>query len=132
MHMDNFTLVRSEHLNHHGNLFGGALLRWVDEYAWIVASLDFPHCRLVTIGMDRVEFRHQVPNGSILRFSILPVRQGTTSITYQVDVSADAPGAAAERNVFSTNITFVSVDEHGMKCPLPKRSKLRSQGGARQ
>lgn len=31
--MENFTLVRPEHLNHHGYLFGGVLLKWVDEYA---------------------------------------------------------------------------------------------------
>ena len=125
--MNSFTLVRPEHLNHHGNLFGGSLLRWVDEYAWIVASLDFPHCRLVTIAMDRVEFRHQVPSGTILRFSIMPERRGTTSITYRVNVLADEPGADVERSIFSTNITFVRVDEQGRKCPLPQKEKLRSQ-----
>lgn len=125
--MNNLALVRPEHLNHHGNLFGGALLRWVDEFAWITASLDFPHCRLVTIGMDRVEFRRQVPNGSILRFSVLPDRLGNTSITYHVNVMADLPGAEAESHIFSTNITFVRIDEAGRKCPLPQKERLRSQ-----
>ncbi len=125
--MNNFTIVRPEHLNHYGYLFGGALLRWVDEYAWIVASLDFPHCRLVTIAMDRVEFRQQVPNGSILRFKVLPVRQGRTSVTYHVNVLADQPGATSERDIFSTNVTFVRVDDQGQKCPLPQKGRLKSQ-----
>jgi acyl-CoA hydrolase len=31
--MDNYTIVRKEHLNHHGYLFGGTLLSRVDEFA---------------------------------------------------------------------------------------------------
>ena len=66
--MDNYTIVRKEHLNHYGYLFGGKLLSWVDEFAWIFASLDFPGCSLVTVGMDQVSFKERVENGSILRF----------------------------------------------------------------
>lgn len=124
--MNNFALVRPEHLNHHGRLFGGAMLKWVDEFAWLAASRDFPHCSLVTIGMDRVEFHQPVPSGSILRFQILPLRQGTTSASYSVEVFSDEPGADAERSVFSTNVTFVHVDAEGRKCPLPRTDRLRS------
>ena len=74
--MDNYTIVRKEHLNHYGYLFGGMLLCWVDEFAWIFASLDFPGCPLVTVGMDQVVFKERVVNGSILRFNILPAQTG--------------------------------------------------------
>jgi acyl-CoA hydrolase len=127
--MDNFTIVRPEHLNHYGFLFGGALLKWVDEFAWLVASRDFPGCPLVTVGMDQVVFRQPVASGSIVRFRILPLRIGTTSVRYQVEVFADAPGAGAEKPVFSNTITFVHVAADGRKCPLPKAGPLRSQGG---
>jgi acyl-CoA hydrolase len=90
--MDNFVIVRPEHLNHHGYLFGGQMLKWVDDFAWLTASRDFAHCRLVTIAMDRVEFRHPAPSGSILRFNILPARRGNTSVTYSVEVFSDEPG----------------------------------------
>jgi acyl-CoA hydrolase len=124
--MDNFALVRPEHLNHHGRLFGGALLKWVDEFAWMAATRDFPHCCLVTIGLDRVEFRRPVPCGAILRFSILPHRQGTTSIAYTVEVFSDEPGADDEAHVFSTHVTFVHVGPDGEKRPLPSKDRLRS------
>lgn len=127
--MDNFTVVRKEHLNHHGYLFGGTLLSWVDEFAWLFASLDFPGCTLVTVGMDRVTFGERVESGSILRFSILPMRRGTTSVTYSVVVYADAPGATEEKEVFSTNVSFVRIDAQGNKCPLPDTKVLRSQMG---
>ncbi|MGD0283399.1 MAG: hotdog domain-containing protein, partial [Dissulfurispiraceae bacterium] len=61
--MENYKLVLPEHLNQFGYLFGGNLLKWVDEVAWIAASLDFPGCKFVTIGMDRVEFRKSIKQG---------------------------------------------------------------------
>lgn len=125
--MNNYAIVRQEHLNHYGFLFGGALLQWVDEYAWLVASRDFPGCPLVTVGMDKISFRKPVLNGSILRFNIKPVKQGNTSIRYEVNVYADAPGASEEEDVFSTIITFAHVDETGKKKPLPRLKTLRSE-----
>lgn len=125
--MNNYAIVRQEHLNHYGFLFGGAMLQWVDEYAWLVASRDFPGCPLVTVGMDKISFRKPVLNGSILRFNIRPAKQGKTSIQYTVDVYADAPGANSEQTVFSTIITFAHVDHDGTKQALPKKDRLRSE-----
>jgi acyl-CoA hydrolase len=119
-------MVRSEHLNHHNHLFGGQMLFWVDESAWLTAARDFPGYCLVTRGMDRISFEKAVINGSILRFHVLPAHQGTSSVTYQVDVHADAPGSEGEVLVFSNKVTFVSIDCHGKKVPLPKRDRLRS------
>lgn len=124
--MNNFTIVRTEHLNHHGYLFGGAMLGWVDEYAWLVASRDFPGCSLVTMGMNDIQFKYRVQNGSILRFQIEPLRLGNSSVTYTVQVFADEPGASQEVRVFSTEITFVRVDENGQKTPLPRCDHFRS------
>jgi acyl-CoA hydrolase len=66
--MDNFTLVRPEHLNHHGYLFGGVLLKWVDEYAWLVAARDFTGCWLATAGMHAIAFGNGGYTGPILAF----------------------------------------------------------------
>ena len=54
--MENHRLVLPEHLNQFGFLFGGYLLKWVDEFAWMGASLEFPGCLVVTVGMDEVSF----------------------------------------------------------------------------
>ena len=124
--MDTYTLVRPEYLNHYGYLFGGQLLKWVDEYTWMVASRDFPGHSLVTRAMDEIDFKTRVVSGSILRFRILPHVQGTTSMTYSVEVYADEPGLDAEKHVFSTRVTLACIDEKGDKCPLPKKEHFRS------
>ncbi len=103
------------------------MLFWVDEFAWLTASRDFPGYRLVTRGMDRISFEQSVVNGSILRFHILPVKKGSSSVRYQVDVYADEPGAVKEKLVFSTVVTFVSIACKGEKTLLPSRDVLRSQ-----
>ncbi|KXX65855.1 acyl-CoA thioesterase [Marichromatium gracile] len=119
--MENYKVVRPGHLNHYGYLFGGFLLQWVDEIGWIAASRDNPGCRLVTVGMDRVEFHHSVREGSVLRFEATESCRGTSSLTYAVSVFADDLETGTGQEIFSTCITFVRVDEDGRKCPLPGR-----------
>ena len=123
-------MVRTEHLNHHGYLFGGQMLKWVDEFSYLAAARDYPGVTLVTRAMDRIEFRTHVVNGSILRFRVLPLHKGTTSVTYEVKVYADAPGSSEETLVFLNHITFVAVDEAGGKAPLPQKESLLSENDA--
>lgn len=113
--METHRLVLPGDLNHYGFLFGGNLLRWVDEASWIAASLEYPHCQFVTIGLDRVEFHHSVRQGTILEIKCEHIRQGTTSVTYAVEVR-DLKSHADP--IFSTNVTFVRVDESGNKVPI--------------
>lgn len=113
--MENYRLVRPEHLNHYGFLFGGYLLMWVDEAAWLAASEGFPGCRFVTVGMDQVAFKKSVKEGSILRFDSQQHRLGNTSVTYDVRVGSQ------ENEIFSTRVTMVRVDENGSKMPIAKK-----------
>jgi acyl-CoA hydrolase len=75
--MESYKLVLPEHLNHYGYLYGGNLLKWVDEIGWIAASRDYPGYNFVTVAMDRVEFRKSVREGTILRFEALKTDVGT-------------------------------------------------------
>jgi acyl-CoA hydrolase len=110
--METHRLVLPGDLNHYGFLFGGRLLAWIDEASWIAASLDFPHCQFVTVAMETVEFHHSVRDGTILKISCCRIREGTTSATYAVEVTDERMSAGP---IFSTNVTFVSVDDAGRK-----------------
>jgi acyl-CoA hydrolase len=116
--MVSYKLVMPEHLNQYGVLFGGNLLKWVDETSWMAASLDYPGARFVTIGMDRVEFRKGVTGGSILRIAVDRQRVGNTSVTYGVGVFRRELHSREEALIFTTDITFVRVDEKGDKVPV--------------
>jgi len=110
--METHRLVLPGDLNHYGFLFGGRLLAWIDEASWIAASLDYPHCQFVTVAMDTVEFHHSVRDGTILKISSSRTREGNTSATYAVSVIDERAGHSP---IFSTQVTFVSVDDSGKK-----------------
>lgn len=114
-------LVRPEHMNQHGSLFGGYMLRWVDEYAYIAALEDYPRGRFVTRGMEAAEFSHPVDCGALLTFEVTRVRSGYSSVTYHVEVRARNMTECRETPVFHTNITLCTVDENGRKAPLPPK-----------
>ncbi|MCJ8328391.1 MAG: acyl-CoA thioesterase [Lentisphaeria bacterium] len=107
----NYKLILPAHLNHYGFLFGGDLLKWVDEVAYIKAALDFPDCNFVTVGMKEVEFKKSVRDGSILEFEVTEIHKGDTSIQYEVNVR----NTKNNDPIFSNTITFVRIDKQGEK-----------------
>ncbi|MGI9307988.1 MAG: acyl-CoA thioesterase [Gammaproteobacteria bacterium] len=116
--MDHRKLVLPEYMNDQGSLFGGYLLKWLDEFAYITASMEFPGNRFVTIALNNVEFRHPIQCGQILRFSVTQTRLGKTSVEYLVEVfgeNSDSNGV-----LFATTISFVNVTETGAKAPIKK------------
>ncbi len=127
--MENHKLVLPSNLNQYGYLFGGDLLKWVDEYAWIAVTLEYPDCTFVTRAMDKVEFKRSVREGTILKFIVEKTKTGNTSVQYLVNVFR-GNNLVMNNLIFNTKITFVRIDQNGQKAPLPKQKFLikRSTG----
>ena len=104
-------------MNDQGSLFGGYLLKWLDEFAYITANIDYPGNAFVTIGLEQVEFRHPIVLGEILRFSVNRTRKGTTSVEYLVEVFGEKEAESQDTALFATKITFVNVKD-GRKAPI--------------
>ncbi len=109
-------LVHPEFMNDQGSLFGGYLLKWIDEFAYITACIDYPGNRFVTIGLKDVEFRHPIRLGEILRFEVTETRKGNTSVEYLVQVFGEKE--TTNTSLFATQITFVNVTDDGCKTPI--------------
>ena len=116
--MENYKLVLRGDLNQNGHLYGGNLLKWIDEYAWIAATLDYPGSRFVTVALDQVTFKKGVNEGAILRFKIEKSLEGNTSVQYLVNVYCQNNCITNLDLIFSTRITFVNLDENGLKKSL--------------
>lgn len=108
-------LVLPEFLNFHGFLYGGYLLQWIDEMAYMTVATEFPGHEFVTVAMDNVEFRHTVENGEVLRFEVNRTRLGVTSVHYHVQVFGSVRSENPDEVVFETGISFVSIDADGNK-----------------
>lgn len=120
--MIHYKLVLPEHLNHYGTLFGGNLLKWIDEVAFMTAKLEFPGHRFVTVAMDHVEFRNRVERGEILKFQVEQVHIGHTSVRYHVNVLSTENFTHPDTVLIETSITFVNIDTHGNKQPIKIQS----------
>jgi acyl-CoA hydrolase len=118
--MEHFKIVLPADLNDYGSLFGGILLKWVDEIAYMRVSLDFPGQQFVTIGLDNVEFRHPIRQGQILRFRCEQMRLGNSSVTYNVKVYGARFKSDDDQVLFENHISFVCVDQDGNKMPIKR------------
>jgi acyl-CoA hydrolase len=116
--MDHRKLVQPEHMNDQGSLFGGYLLKWIDEFAYITVCIDYPGNRFVTIGLAQVEFKHPIGLGEILRFSVHEHRKGNSSVEYLVEVFGEKEADSDRVTLFETKITFVNVAEDGSKLAI--------------
>jgi len=115
MYSESTLLVRPEHLNHHGFLYGGHLLKWLDEQAYIAAITHMhPSSELVTVAIDRVEFHHSVRQGSLLKFRSQIVHTGRTSVTVFTAVLR----MPQPLTIFEAYVTFVAIDPNGQPCPV--------------
>lgn len=120
--MEYYKLILPEHLNHQGKLFGGNTLKWIDEFAYITASQEFPGNNFLTIALDNVVFRKAVALGEIMRFEIILNYLGRTSVQYNVRTFGTRENANVDEVLFETRITFVAVDKEGNKTPIKTRT----------
>lgn len=111
--MEHYKLVLPEHLNHYGFLFGGHLLHWIDEVAYITATIEFPGREFVTIAMDNVEFKQSIQNGEVLKFTVNQSKIGNTSVHYDIKVYGQTRAKKPDTVLFETSMSFVSIDKNG-------------------
>jgi acyl-CoA hydrolase len=120
--MQHFKLILPEHLNHHGKLFGGNMLKWIDEFAYITATQEFPYNTFLTKALDNVVFRKAVSSGEIIRFDITLAHLGRTSVVYNIKTFGTRVNEQISEVLFETRITFVAVDDNGNKAEIIRPS----------
>ena len=78
--------VRPEDLNANGTLFGGSLLRWIDEEAAIYAILQTGNRRAVTKLISEINFVSSAVQGDMIEMGLKATRFGRTSVTMRCEV----------------------------------------------
>ncbi len=104
-------------------IFGGVILSYIDQAGAIGAGHEIVRAggrkpKLATVAMNRVEFKHPVLVGDVVRFLTRAVRIGRTSITMQVSVEAER-GASPFRPVTEAEVVYVNVDSGAEPRPVP-------------
>ena len=106
--------VRPEDLNANGTLFGGSLLRWIDEEATIYAILQMGNGRVVTKLMSEINFVSSAQQGDMIEMGLRATKFGRTSLTMRAEVR----NMVTRRSILTIDrIVFVSLDSHGHPMP---------------
>ena len=101
-----------------GTIFGGVLLSYIDQAAFIGAREVAPH-RYVSVAMDAIEFKEPVFVGDVVSFYAKLVKQGRTSLRVHVEVWAERftdPGPRVR--VTEAEVVMVAIDENRQPIPL--------------
>jgi acyl-CoA thioesterase YciA len=106
-------MMMPNQVNPQGTIFGGVILSYIDQAGAIGARHEVieaggPSPFLVTVAMNRVEFKRPVFVGDVVRFRSRLVRMGRTSVTVQVSVEAER-GQQVVR-VTEAEVVYVGID----------------------
>lgn len=109
--------IKPEDLNPNGSLFGGSLLKWIDEEAVIYAIIQLENQKVVTRHMSEINFLSSAKQGDIVELGIIATHFGATSLTLRCEVRhklTQKPILNIEK------IVFVNLDENDMPVPHGK------------
>jgi|TARA_B110000444_G_scaffold252503_1_gene281929 acyl-CoA hydrolase len=103
-------MIAHKDLNSNGTLFGGRVLDWIDEEAYIYCSCQLNNDRVVTRSMSNIDFKHSAIRGDIIEIGMETVSIGKTSIAIKCDVR----NKRTEETITSVDkIVFVNLGPDG-------------------
>ena len=103
-------LIKYEDLNAKGTLFGGQVLKWIDEEAAIFCMCQLNTKSIVTKAMSEVNFVSSAKLGDIVEIGCELVQFGTTSVT----IACEVRNKDTKKTIIRVDkIVFVSVDDDG-------------------
>lgn len=109
--------VKPEDLNPNGTLFGGSLLKWIDEEAAIYAIVQLDNHRVVTKFMSEINFVSSAKQGDIIELGIVATYFGTTSLTLNCVVR----NKLTRKTILEIEkIVFVNLNSDGVPTPHGK------------
>ncbi len=115
--------IKKSDLGFHGNLFGGKCLAWMDAAAAAYASEYCDTPRMVTKSIDECIFERPGREGQLIKIYGKPINIGDTSIRLRLEARSHNVYNGNQKNILTTNMTFVRIDEQGDAIPISERVK---------
>ncbi len=111
-------LICPAHINHYGRLFGGQLLKWIDELAGIVA---IRHCgaTVTTAAIDNLQFQAPAYTGDMIVLQGVVTHVGRSSMEVRVDTYREALDGTRER-INRAYIDMVAINCKGQPMEVPQ------------
>ena len=113
-----YMVVRQEHLNQYGSLFGGRVLSVIDELAFIACAQTYPEHNFVTRAIEDAAFIAPALLGDILEFSFSIASTGHTSVRVRVEMLVVSGKTRKANKSFDGCVIMVCVDSEGNSMPI--------------
>ena len=106
--------VKPEDLNPNGTLFGGSLLKWIDEEAAIYAIIQLGSQHVVTKLISEINFVSSARQSDIIELGITATDFGRTSLTMRAEVR----NKITRKSILTIDkLVFVNLGEDGTPAP---------------
>jgi acyl-CoA hydrolase len=104
--------------NSAGNIHGGTIMKLADEAA-ALAAIKHARQRVVTIGIDRMDFLVPIYVGDLVTFKATVNAAWHTSMEVGVRVEAENPVTGESRHTNTAYVSMVALDDAGRPSPVP-------------
>ena len=112
-------IVRPNHLNAAGRLFGGVLMQWIDEVAGVVGRRRARR-NVITASVDNLRFIHGAYNGEMVVIIGKVTYVGTTSLEVRLDTYVEHIENGMRHPINRAYFTMVALDENDKPKPVPR------------
>lgn len=104
-------------LNTQDSLFGGNIMKWMDEVAYITA-VRYERDKMVTVSVDKIKFHKSVCCGSIIEIVGKIVSVKTVKLEVLVEVYVEGIHSDIKEKVAQSLFTFAAVNDENKPKPL--------------
>lgn len=112
------TIAMPADTNSNGDIFGGWIMSQMDLGSSVTARLR-ARGRVATVAVEAMTFHRPVHVGDVVSIHAQMIREGTTSMTIDVEVWVRRQPSGEHRRVTEAKFVFVAVDADGVKRALP-------------
>jgi acyl-CoA hydrolase len=102
-----------------GNVFGGSILKMVDEVAYVSATRH-ARANVVTASVDKMDFRSPVHVGDLVTLKANVNAVWRSSMEIGVRVEAEDPRTGTLRHTGSSYVTVVALNRDGKPVQVPE------------
>ncbi len=110
-------IVKPADLNPSNRLFGGQMMKWLDEAAAIYATCQLGTHNLVTLMVSQLIFKNPAYQGDIVEFFCETKSIGTSSFKVQVTAKAKDITGGESRDIVTAELVFVTINSEGKPTP---------------
>ena len=124
-----FRMVFPNTLNDNGNLFGGIVMQWMDEVAYITA-IRFTRMKVVTFSVDNLKFKKAITPGSMVEIIGRVAKVGKVKLVIQVEIFVENSDSDLRENAVEASFTFAAVNSSNMPVLIDwEKARTQEQKG---